>query len=152
MPIRTLYVSQKPGLTAQLLIMNSQLIIITLYDLIETDMEEALPYMFMLTSHIMLSLLVIVTLNVLFCLSQLIYVNFVFVYCTDLLVVVLKSLIACMMFCVTLMYHCFPTSFLLAISMWIFCPPTGLCITNYSVLPHVFCYSRLSLNPPTLVT
>ena len=56
-------------------------------------------------------------------LSQLIYVNFVFVYCTDLLVVVLKSLIACMMFCVTLMYHCFPTSFLLAISMWIFLSP-----------------------------
>ena len=48
--------------------------------------------MFMLTSHTMLSLLVIVTLNVLFCLSQLIYVNFVFVYCTDLLVVVLKIL------------------------------------------------------------
>ena len=63
----------------------------------------------MLTSLTMLFSLVIVTLNVLFCLSQLIYVNFVFVYCTDLLAVVLKSLIACMMFCVILMYHCFPT-------------------------------------------
>ena len=37
MPIRTLYVSQKPGLTAQLLIMNSQLVIITLYDSTEAD-------------------------------------------------------------------------------------------------------------------
>ena len=79
--------------------------------------------MFMLTSLTMLFSLVIVTLNVLFCLSQLIYVNFVFVYCTDLLAVVLKSLIACMMFCAILRYHCFPTSFLLAISMWIFLSP-----------------------------
>ena len=37
MPIHTLYASQKPGLTVQLLIMNSQLVIITLYDSTEAD-------------------------------------------------------------------------------------------------------------------
>ena len=64
------------------------------YNLVRLDtsrhMEEALLYiMFILTSHTMLFSLVIVTLNVLFCLSQLIYVNFVFDYCTDLPVVIL---------------------------------------------------------------
>ena len=71
---------------------------------------------------------------------------------TDLLTVVLISSIGCMMSCVILMYHRFPTSFLLAISLWIFVSQTGLCMTNYSVIPHVLCYSRLSLNSLTLVT
>ena len=123
--------------------MNSQLIIITLYNLIETDMEEPLPYMFMLTSHTMLSSLVIVTLNVLFCLSRLIYVNFVFVYCTDLLAVVLKSLIACMMFCVILMYHCFPTlcsgSSLSPTRQW----AGHIACTKLPCLHEIFKYARL---------
>ena len=41
------------------------------------------------TYHVILLVIVIVILNVLFCLSQLIYVNFVFVCCTDLPTVIL---------------------------------------------------------------
>ena len=40
----TLYASQKTGLTIQLQIMNSQLIIITLYNMTDAEMEEVLLY------------------------------------------------------------------------------------------------------------
>ena len=41
----TLYASQKTGLTIQLRMMNSQLIIITLYNMTEAELEEILLYM-----------------------------------------------------------------------------------------------------------
>ena len=50
----TLYASQKPGLTIQLRIMNSQLIIITLYNMTDAEMEEVFVdfiYSFIVTSN-----------------------------------------------------------------------------------------------------
>lgn len=50
----TLYASQKPGLTIQLQIMNSQLIIITLYNMTDAEMEEVFVdfiYSFIVTSN-----------------------------------------------------------------------------------------------------
>ena len=74
----TLYASQKPGLTIQLQIMNSQLIIITLYNMTDAEMEEVLLYMLTLYT-VLLSLVIIHVIS----LTLSVTMNF-YVHCADL--------------------------------------------------------------------
>ena len=86
--------------------MNSQLMIINLFDLTEIDMEEALLCTFILVLLTVSSVQVIVTWNVL------LYLLSCKLCCTDLQAVILMFWMVYMMSYVILMYHCFLTSFL----------------------------------------